>query len=593
MPRSKAFLILILSLLVSSITTAAIAQEVSVARLIQALGSKQAETQIKAAKALSQRGANAAPATAALAKALRSPTVQVQNAAALALAAVGPGAKDGLPALTQALKDKNAGVRARAAYAIGKIGNVSDGTLEAMIAAALDPDVTVRRHVRDALRNIQAPREKTLPIWARTLKEANNEEIMPALMTLAEEGKAALPVLADALKHEDACYWATLIIAEIGPDAAPLTPNLIELLKHGDPETRMNALVALGEIGPGAAAASDEIIAHLNSEKSDNVLYAAAYALGAIETKETASPAAKAALAKLLNKPDLGLQSIAARGLLLIDPDGDNDEKAVKVTVQALASQDPNIRHLAVRTLSEMTPRGSEPSPEVIDAFVKVMNDSSPHVVGEVIGALAAQGKSATPRVIRGLGSKELRPYAVQVAILLGPDAADAVPALLSAWEDTSENDGLKPEIQFAFGAIGPASAPAVSKLIESLSSQSSEVRYSACYALGRIGPAAKAAVPKLMSLLGESDEFEKLAGVWALIRIEPNNAKLQARAIPLLTKALKDQRPHIRIQATASLAHLGSAAKSALPALQAAGKDADPNVAAAAKAAIAAISGK
>ena len=232
MPRSKAFLILILSLLVSSITTAAIAQEVSVARLIQALGSKQAETQIKAAKALSQRGANAAPATAALAKALRSPTVQVQNAAALALAAVGPGAKDGLPALTQALKDKNAGVRARAAYAIGKIGNVSDGTLEAMIAAALDPDVTVRRHVRDALRNIQAPREKTLPIWARTLKEANNEEIMPALMTLAEEGKAALPVLADALKHEDACYWATLIIAEIGPDAAPLTPNLIELLKQ-------------------------------------------------------------------------------------------------------------------------------------------------------------------------------------------------------------------------------------------------------------------------------------------------------------------------------------------------------------------------
>ena len=350
--------------------------------------------------------------------------------------------------------------------------------------------------------------------------------------------------------------------------------------------------MALGEIGPGAAAATNEIITHLQSEDSDNVRYAAAFALGAIETRKTASPAAKAALEKLLDTPDLGLGSIAARGLLLNHLDDDDDEKAIKVTVQALGSDDPNIRHLAVRTLAEMTPRGSEPSPEVVDAFVRVMSDSSPHVVGEVIGALAAQGKSATPRVIRGLGNKELRPYAVQVAILLGPDAADAVPALLNAWGDTQANDGLKQEIQFALGAIGPASKPAIPKLIESLSSKSPEVRYSACYALGRIGPAAKAAVPKLKALLGARDEFDRLAGVWALIRVEPGNSEIQALAIPLLTKTLKDPRGHLRIKAADSLGHIGAAAKAALPALKAASKDSDPNVAEAAKAAIRYISG-
>ena len=53
-----------------------------------------------------------------------------------------------------------------------------------------------------------------------------------------------VPALCDALQHPKACYWACLVVAELGPKAKDTTPHLRAVLKHEEPECRMQALVA-------------------------------------------------------------------------------------------------------------------------------------------------------------------------------------------------------------------------------------------------------------------------------------------------------------------------------------------------------------
>ncbi len=588
MPRWKVLTsVATVSLLMSSIASV---QAQSVEEYIQALKSNDAAAQVQAARALGTMGGEAASAVGALVDALESDETELASAAALALAAIGPEAREAVATLVNELKDADAGVRARAAYALGKITDSSDSTtVTALIGTALDEDLTVRRAVRDALRAIKAPREKTMDLWVQTLKNADPQLVMPALLTLAELGPEAVEIVRDVLKHEEACYWGTLVAAELGPDAKQLTPDLVDVLKHEAPECRMHALFALGEIGPGAKSAAASVATLLETEELESVKYAAAYALSEIDSSDET----KSVLAKLLDSGDVGLACIAARGLLRIDRGGANDEKAEKAVIAALNAKDEDIRHLAVRTLAESVPEEKPASPAIVDAFVAAMEDADPVVIEEVIAALAAQGQHVVGPISRGLANDKLRPIAVQVARRMGPEAKAAVPALIEAMDATEDDPLLRREIHFALAAIGPDAAAAVPKLTQALSDEIPEIRYSACYALGGIGPSAESCVQAISKLYrsDQEDVFQKLSCLWALVHIYPDNERIQKRAIPVFTEALSDSREHVRAEVASALGDIGPAAESALPALREATKDEFVEVREAAKAAIEKIS--
>lgn len=562
------------------------AQEADVASLKAQLQSGDVAGQVAAARGLAKLGANAAPALPAVMAAINSDSAEVRGAAILAASAMGGVADAAVPTIVGKLKDQDPGVRAYAAHALGRIGVSNEATLEALVHAALDPDKTVRREVLTALRHLNAPREVTFPIWAKALRDADPQVVTTALDTVTELGKDALPLLTEALADDEVSYWACLALAEIGPDAAGATPQIVRIIRHPLPQYRLQALATLGEIGPGAAAAVPSILTLLQSEPEDSVRYAAAFALGHIGQ---ASDDVIAALRKLNASDDLGLRVISAWNLLLLNAD-DPDDALRRTIIAGLTADQQEIRSVAVRALRDLKPQEGGPSDDVILAFVTALENASPEVVVQVIDALASRGADSVPALKRGLKNDQLRPYALSVLIRLGADGAGMVGDVVELLNDPTLPAEVRREAHFALAAIGSASAPAVKSLIKDLESDVPEVRHSACYALAQIGPAASEALRPLVRLTQGDDSFSKLVGAWAALKIAPENPRLREMAVPLLTNALSDERAMVRLKAAETLGSLGADAKSAVAALQAAAQDEDADVSAAAKQALAAI---
>ena len=109
------------------------------------------------------------------------------------------------------------------------------------------------------------------------------------------------------------------------------------------------------------------------------------------------------------------------------------------------------------------------------------------------VARLAKQLQAATIRA---------RAAAARGLARIGPQASQAVPALLHARTRGSEGIEARAAIDKALKAIGPAAVP---HLVAALKSGGETVRFHAAQALGTLGPKAEAAVPDLAAAL-ESD---------------------------------------------------------------------------------------
>ena len=92
----------------------------------------------------------------------------------------------------------------------------------------------------------------------------------------------------------------------------------------------------------------------------------------------------------------------------------------------------------------------------------------------------------------------------------------------LSEWV-ADLKDGTAPQTRnaaaYEISGMGPAAAPAVPALIESLDDPIAAVRFPVTVALAEIGPAAEAAVPKLLKVMLEDINDEVAAGAKRAIR--------------------------------------------------------------------------
>ncbi len=224
----------------SLITTSLIAQQADIDQLIKDTTARDRSVVIKAINELGKLGPDAASAVDALARAVGSDDFEIRWQAARALGSIGPAAKRAAVVLHDALTDEAPSVRAYAAFALGRLGKTAEPSVDQLIKNVFDKEMIVRRASIRALRSIDPPIQKTMPLVLKILDQGDMSSIMPALHTLANEGKAAVPRLRAAMQSAKAAPWAAIVLAEIGPEAADAVPELTRMLGHVDPDARMH-----------------------------------------------------------------------------------------------------------------------------------------------------------------------------------------------------------------------------------------------------------------------------------------------------------------------------------------------------------------
>jgi HEAT repeat protein len=514
---------------------------------------------------LGERHANASQVVPQLLKLLTDSDPQVRWRTARTLGEYGEQAKEAAPGLRKLLGDSDPIVQYHAATALGKVEDTSDATVDALIGVATSQDPRVARASIAALRNLKPGPKRVAEALAKALKSNDHVTSMHALEAIVEQGPKALPLVKEALKQPETAYLACAAVEQMGPDAAPVVPDIAALLgttKHS--HVLIRALLALAAIGPGAESASPQVKSLLASHMDATVPVAAAFALGSIGAKD-----ADAELEAAAAKNDPFLQMIATWALAKLHPNDQAAQKAaIDKLIRGLESDNETLRNAAAKSLQLL----QAPPEMVAPGLVSLLNDSNPAKQVNVIEAIASLGESVVPKVTNALKNPQLRSPAIQVLTKLGPKAAGAVKPLAEAAKGADPK--TRTDIQFALAAIGPAAAPATVMLVESLADKDAGVRESALLALRQIGPGAKAAVQRLTRRMQADDSFEAIASALALSQIALGDGKVAPLVAAKLAKGLSHTDEQTRLECVKAIAEMGPAASSAAPALERAARE-------------------
>jgi HEAT repeat protein len=489
--------------------------------------------------------------------------------------------KLGAPAvavLQPLLKAKSPVERAYAARALGDIGPAAKGATEGLVGLLADPDGAVRRQAIVAIASIRPGPQVTVPLFVKLMHDSDEGVRMRVMSAVADAKGAAVPSLIEALKNEEAAYWACVILRDIGHDAASAVPALVDKLQDKRPEIRREAVLALASINAPESAIK---IAPLL--KDEHARVAATYALAVLGR----IPAdAEATVRANVKSDDVLLSTTSLWALARVHPD-DVELKRAAITqlVERLKDKDPYVRTAAARALSSLPP-----SPEISGPiFEKALSSADEETVHYMLDTLAGLGAPAVPRLIEALKHDGLQAQAAYILGQIGAPAAPATADLAKLLSDPDANVAF--EAAHALAKIGPGAKAAVPALIAACKPVEDRPVHAAVFALGRIGPAAASAEPALAGLVDSTDDSLSLLAAWSLVQI--GGPKAVAKALPELEKGLKSMNPKSRQMAAETLGSLGAAAKRARAQLeQTAKSDADPDVRAAAGKALQAIRG-
>jgi HEAT repeat protein len=212
----------------------------AVSILVRLLADNDELVQTTVAASLKKLGKRAVPG---LIEILKSKSEQ-RTLAAGALGEIGPDAKAAVPLLVDLLQDEKC--REAAALALGRIGGL------------------------DA--------KEAIPILLKLLDDDDELMRMAAATALAKTGKDAVSPLLDFLKGQSSHrFLAAYALGEIGPDAKPAIPLLVDLLDDDDKILRMTAATAVGKFGKDAVPPLIEFVKGAKRNR-----YLALHALGEI-----------------------------------------------------------------------------------------------------------------------------------------------------------------------------------------------------------------------------------------------------------------------------------------------------------------------
>ena len=536
--------------------------------------------------------------TLALIEALKDKDSGVRSSTAEALGAPGlhgSAEEKAIPGLTEALKDEAHVVRSNAAATLTKLlsSRLRDGDPDVRLSAAAtraevlaerlkDDDPGVRSNAAVTLGRMDAPPEDSVPALIDTFKEGR------------KEGESSV------------CVLAAESLGMIGPDAEDAVPTLVKALEDEDYQIRGYSAEALAKISPGSEDVLAALISMLHkSESVDRAIGARSLGIMGSDAQE-ALPALKELLSSLSVETDYelvaNLQPEVFAAIEQIEkPLVEKGEISAQGLITDLKNEDPDVRWDAARAL--LSQEWGEPGwgdsemKAVIPALLETLEDNDKRVrmyAAQALGAIFASGrhndavgrnlaltgpaaKNVTPVLITALSNTlkdkdedmKVRGSTAGVLCEIGPDAKDAVPALIGALKD--DNLVVRASTAIALGEIGPDAkdaVPALSKVL--VDDEESLVRMTAAQTLGKMGPDAKDAVPALIKTVKDVRIVRTFgrgvskSAVEALGNIGPDAKE----AVPALLRIYADQNQGLRNEAARAIKKIGIYPKEAVPAL-------------------------
>jgi HEAT repeat protein len=554
-------------------------REPEMAALVETLTTTDdSRTRVITIDAIAEQFRGGLPALDALVKALADEEPRVRWHAARAIGLIGHEAAPAIPALVKLLADSDPVTVTQAAAAIGHVREDDErseipGADQERYAAAVDPLVTTlmhpdpraRRAAARALRELETSRADLLAAVRSQLADAEPAAVLPALHTLADMEEDAVPFLIEALADPKSRYWAEVVLAEIGPEAAAAVEPLAKIAGDSLIEDKVQSILALAAIGEPAIVATPQIVAALGSPDA-SLRYVAAYALGKLRAKD-----ADAALEEAAGSDDQFLASLATWARAMIHPDDAALRgQAVDRLDDELTDDSPRLRQAAIQGLSGLAASLDEPSRRELAAkLIGSLSDPIPSVGLAAGGALIRLGGDAVGALSEALAVPDKRNAAMEILAELDAAALPALEAMIAGLSD--EDPSYRGNAAMAIAALGPAAKAAVPALEKLLGDEaaSPESRYPAAYALGSIGPEAVAVEPLLRKLSESGDEMLATVCVWAALKIKPEDASLFDAAIPKLRQALQREQELARLEAAVALGEIGPRAATALPMLE------------------------
>lgn len=344
-------------------------------------------------------------------------------------------------------------------------------------------------------------------------------------------------------------YWALRTLAEIGPPAKAVLPDLVKAMEDPDPHFRLRGSIAVLRAG-GPAEKPLAALKALARGEDGLVRMETLTALG------EAGPLARDALpllTEVASGKDALERSLAARAIGGLGPAA---KGSVPLLGKLLDDKDQGVREAATQALGRLAPDVPEALPPLLKAAARDGHEG--HLVAE---ALANGGKPAVPALIELLGGDNAvaRGHAAHALRFMGRNAAPAAEALAKAAPKITEDPYRRAAFD-ALGNIGPAGVP---HLVDLLKDPHVPSKYRATEALGRIGPDAKAAVPALLARMKDrgADRLDRRAAGEALVAIGPG----AVAAVPDLIALIPDKELEVADLAAEALGAIGPAAKDAV----------------------------
>jgi HEAT repeat protein len=307
-----------------------------------------------------------------------------------------------------------------------------------------------------------------------------------AALTLGRMGPLAADAVPMLRRHLDDVgdppdagpqLWALKALALFGPIAKDAAPDVARVLKS--PATpalsRLTALDALSQIGPGHPVVIPTLIAFAGDETESELRRAAIEVLG------MNGPAASSAL---------------------------------PVLVRALDDPDENVRREAATSLGKLGPNGE---PAQFALLERLAFDEIPAVQDAAATALAAIGPAVGPQLLPLLESDdaEIRRRVLVTVGAWGVNARAWQPSVQTCWDDPAP--AVRLAALEATWQITRRGEPIARRIAAELTVEDRQLRIAAVRLLSRLGAEGKSAEPMLRELLQHDRADVRLAAEKAL----------------------------------------------------------------------------